>query len=108
MPSSATGWMPTGVANVGTPQASASITDSPNPSACDGTSTALAALIQYGTSAGGTRPMFSSRLASAVEPLQRARRIVREQQHRLVRIEPEPLARLPSRDRSEPLQVDAH
>src|SRR5919108_306158 len=45
--------MPTGVPNGGTPHASASIAERPNPSASDGTSTALAALIQYGTSAGG-------------------------------------------------------
>ena len=79
MPSSATGWMPTGVPNAGTPHASASITASPNPSACDGTSTALAALIQYGTSSGGTPPSVSSvdvagGLARAVVALQRPRR----------------------------------
>ena len=60
MPSSATGWIPTGVPNAGTPQAVASITDRPKPSACEGTSTALAALIQYGTSSGATRPIRSS------------------------------------------------
>ena len=52
--------MPTGVPNAGTPHASASITDSPNPSLADGTSTALAALIQYGTSSGATPPSVSS------------------------------------------------
>ena len=46
IPCSATGWIPTGVPKAGTPQASASITDSPKPSSSDGTSTALAALIQ--------------------------------------------------------------
>ena len=60
MPPSATGWMPTGVPNAGTPHASASITDSPNPSSALGTSTALAALIQYGTSSGGTPPSVNS------------------------------------------------
>ena len=60
IPCSATGWIPTGVPNAGTPHASASITASPKPSSCDGTSTAFAALIQYGTSAGGTRPIVSS------------------------------------------------
>ena len=54
------GWIPTGVPNAGTPHASASITDSPKPSSADGTSTALAALIQYGTSSGGTSPSVSN------------------------------------------------
>ena len=57
--------MPTGVANAGTPHAIASITDSPKPSACEGTTTALAALIQNGTSAGGTLPMVSSVVPAA-------------------------------------------
>ena len=65
IPPSATGWMPTGVAKAGTSHASASITDSPKPSSCDGTSTALAALIQYGTSSGATPPMVSSGMSPA-------------------------------------------
>ena len=44
----------------GTSHADASITASPMPSSCDGTSTALAALIQYGTSSAGTPPSVSS------------------------------------------------
>ena len=65
IPSSDTGWIPTGVPNAGTPHASASITASPKPSSSDGTSTALAALIQYGTSSGATPPSVSSRTSPA-------------------------------------------
>ena len=53
IPASATAWAPTGVPNAGTSHADASITASPMPSSCDGTITALAALIQYGTSSAG-------------------------------------------------------
>ena len=58
-----------------------------SPRACEGTSTALAALIQYGTSSGATRAQrqqrhVAGRLARAVEALQRPRGVVREQQVR--------------------------
>ena len=112
IPCSATGWIPTGVPNAGTPHASASITDRPKPSSCDGTSTAFAALIQYGTSVRRDGPQreqrhVPGRLARAVEPLERARRVVREQQVRALRVEAEPRARLGARDRPEALQRDA-
>jgi hypothetical protein len=105
--------MPTGVPNAGTPQAIASITDSPNPSACEGTSTALAALIQYGhlvrrDAAHLQQRHVAGRLARAVEALERARGVVREQQVRAVGVQPEPLARLAPRDRPEAVQVDPH
>ena len=111
IPCSATGWIPTGVPNAGTPHASASITDSPKPSSADGTSTALAALIQYGTSSGGDAAQrqqrhVARRLDRAVVALERPRRVVREQQVRAGRIEPEPLARLGARDRPEAVHVD--
>ena len=85
MPASATGWMPDRRPEAGTPQADASITASPKPSSCDGTTTALAALIQYGTSSGGTPPSVSSGTSPAassraVEALERPRRVVREQE----------------------------
>ena len=104
--------MPVGVPNAGTPQASASITARPNPSFADGTSTALAALIQYGTSSGGTPPSVEQLdvargLDGPVVALQRPRRIVREQQVRAVGVEPEPLTRLAPRDRPEARRVDA-
>ena len=60
IPASATAWAPTGVPNAGTSHADASITARPMPSSCDGTITALAALIQYGTSSAGTPPSVSS------------------------------------------------
>ena len=65
MPCSATGWTPTGVPKAGTPHASASMTESPKPSAADGTTTAFAALIQYGTSSGATPPSVSNRTSPA-------------------------------------------
>ena len=104
--------MPTGVANAGTLHASASIAESPNPSACDGTSTALAALIQSGHVGGrdvahGEQRGPGGGLLGAVEALQGARRVVREQQVAPARVEPEPLARLGARDRPEALEVDA-
>ena len=91
--------MPTGVPNAGTPHAIASITLSPKPSAWEGTSTALAALIQYGTSSGGDlahlqQRRVAGRLPRAVEALERARGVVREEQVGPVGVQPEALARL--------------
>ena len=73
IPPRTTGWIPTGVPKAGTPHASASITESPKPSSCDGTSTALAALIQYGTSSGATRPITSSGTSPASSRARSAR-----------------------------------
>ena len=87
----------------GTPQASASITARPNPSSWDGTRTALAALIQYGTSLRRRRrPIVSSRCVAARPPcarsnaLERPRRVVGEEQVGPVGVEPE-AARAPRR-----------
>ena len=107
------GARPTGVPNAGTSQADASITARPMPSSWDGTITALAALIQYGTSSGGDAAEreqgdVARRLLRAVEALERPRRLVREQQVRAGGVEPEAGARLGARDRVEAREVDAH
>ena len=85
-PSSASGWMPTGVASTGTSQASASSTARPKPSRSEGTSTALAALTHSGTRSGSTaeREQLGARPLGdrerAVMPLLGSRGVGREQQ----------------------------
>ena len=85
IPPSATGWMPTGVANAGTSQASASITESPKPSSWLGTSTAFGGVdpVRHlvGRDAAHRQELRARRrLLRAVEALQRPRRVVREEQ----------------------------
>jgi hypothetical protein len=82
------------------------------PSSCDGTTTALAALIQYGTSSAGhaaerEQPDVARRLLRAIEALERPRRVVREQEVRAVGVRAR-AARAPrARDRPEAREVDA-
>ena len=94
IPSSASGWTPTGVASTGTSQASASSTARPKPSRSDGTSTTSAALTHDGTSSGGDvperqelRPGALGDLAGAVGALLRAGGVGREEGERRVRVE---------------------
>ncbi len=105
--------MPTGVPNAGTPHASASITASPKPSFADGTSTALAALIQYGTSSGGTPPSVSSGTSPAASTARSWRFSGRDgswgnNRYGPVGVQSQPRAGLRARDRAEAMQVDAH
>ena len=104
---------PTGVPNAGTPHASASITESPKPSSCDGTSTALAALIQYGHLVG--RDAAHRRAAARRRPASRARSkrfsgrggSCGKRRYGPAGVEAEPRARLRARDRAEALERDA-
>ncbi len=100
MPASASGWMPTGVASTGTSQASASSTARPKPSRSEGTSTALAALIQSGTRVGldaAEREQLDVAGAArgAVEALLGPRGVGGEEQVGRVAREPELGARAP-------------